>query len=652
MAEDWELDARSGVKKVEDAPNEKAYLEGEVSSFPYTTVLDPTVHTVEEALNKLFTNVLPVHQLDGAAHSVSGLTPGHFLKALSATTFGFAAHGLTYTDVGAAAAAHVHSGSDITSGTLGIGVIPTGSTNLTVCIGNDSRLSDARTPAAHQLDGALHTVSGLTTGHFLKATGATTFGFVAHGLTYSDVGAAAASHVHAAGDVTSGTFDVARIPTGNTSSTVCIGNDARLSDSRTPTAHVLDSASHTVSGLTTGHVLQALSATTFGFAVIPTHASRHVVGATDTVFPAAPTGSAKYLKSGTDGTLSWDAGSSTVAWDAITAPSGSQALSMGTNTSTWTYTSGFAVRFEDGKVGIGTNSPSYLFTLKALVNTVPLAIIGSGSGGAYVYDTSGHMKLALSASGGTTNVNLDTNGVSYLNGGYVGIGTASPGAKLQVNCSDVDTSIVSIISGLGASPGHSYGLYIYAGTNSSDYPLEVYRASDNASLLRVRGDGHIGIGKSAPLTTLHIRAQTGEGGTYYWSEGNAAGDVSGLVLQTSNNYQWHIENRGTADAPNNRLDFWLYDGATVYANLMSLIPSGYLGIGKATPSYSLDVNGAVGLVGASGGTYTGNSGSNENYDLGLRVNIGGTVYKVILFGIIGNTTGNAGGNMDVHLSPV
>ena len=46
---------------------------------------------------------------------------------------------------------------------------------------------------------------------------------------------ALASHTHAASDITSGTLDIARIPTGSTSSTVCIGNDARLSDTRTPT---------------------------------------------------------------------------------------------------------------------------------------------------------------------------------------------------------------------------------------------------------------------------------------------------------------------------------------------------------------------------------------------------------------------------------
>ena len=48
---------------------------------------------------------------------------------------------------------------------------------------------------------------------------------------------ASATHNHAATDITSGTLAFARIPTGTTSTTVCIGNDSRLSDARTPTAH-------------------------------------------------------------------------------------------------------------------------------------------------------------------------------------------------------------------------------------------------------------------------------------------------------------------------------------------------------------------------------------------------------------------------------
>ena len=68
-------------------------------------------------------------------------------------------------------------------------------------------------PSAHQLDSStFHTVSGLTAGHFLKALTVTTFGFAAHGLSYGDVGAAAASHNHAATDITSAILDAARIP--------------------------------------------------------------------------------------------------------------------------------------------------------------------------------------------------------------------------------------------------------------------------------------------------------------------------------------------------------------------------------------------------------------------------------------------------------
>ena len=63
----------------------------------------------------------------------------------------------------------------------------------------------------------------------------------------------------------SGTITVAY---GSTGTTACVGNDSRLSDNRTPTAHVLDSASHTVSGETPGNVMIATSATSFGFTTL------------------------------------------------------------------------------------------------------------------------------------------------------------------------------------------------------------------------------------------------------------------------------------------------------------------------------------------------------------------------------------------------
>lgn len=65
--------------------------------------------------------------------------------------------------------------------------------------------------------------------------------------TLAAAGVAAAVHYHDAADVTGGQFNIARIPTGTTASTVCIGNDARLSDARTPTSHT-----HAAADVTSG----------------------------------------------------------------------------------------------------------------------------------------------------------------------------------------------------------------------------------------------------------------------------------------------------------------------------------------------------------------------------------------------------------------
>lgn len=65
-------------------------------------------------------------------------------------------------------------------------------------------LTNARTPLEqnimdiHKLVGPLHNESGLTPGHFLKATSPAIFAFGAHGLLAADVGAAEAVHVHSA----------------------------------------------------------------------------------------------------------------------------------------------------------------------------------------------------------------------------------------------------------------------------------------------------------------------------------------------------------------------------------------------------------------------------------------------------------------------
>ena len=136
---------------------------------------------------------------------------------------------ISHTDVTAASASHTHAASDITSGTLdaarlplattiaagavivgtGLGVssgtvsVSYGTTSGTACQGNDSRLSDARTPTSHSHG---------------NITNAGAIGSTANLPIITTT----------SGVLTTGSF-------GTTAATFCEGNDSRLSDARTPT---------------------------------------------------------------------------------------------------------------------------------------------------------------------------------------------------------------------------------------------------------------------------------------------------------------------------------------------------------------------------------------------------------------------------------
>jgi hypothetical protein len=125
---------------------------------------------------------------------------------------------LTTDLAGKAASSHTHTIANVTglqtaldgkqaSGSYApaTGIAATAITGTAV-ITTDSRLSDARTPTAHN---------------------------------------------HDASAINAGTLAIARIPTGATATTVCIGNDSRLSDARTPTTHTHDDRYYTETEMNT-----------------------------------------------------------------------------------------------------------------------------------------------------------------------------------------------------------------------------------------------------------------------------------------------------------------------------------------------------------------------------------------------------------------
>ena len=110
-----------------------------------------------------------------------------------------------------------------------------GTTSGTACQGNDSRLSDARTPTAHTHALADIQQGGATSGQVLEWSGSVWAPATLSGGGGGTVTSVTAGDGLLGGTITaSGTIDCNFGTTGNT---VCEGNDQRLSDARTPTAH-------------------------------------------------------------------------------------------------------------------------------------------------------------------------------------------------------------------------------------------------------------------------------------------------------------------------------------------------------------------------------------------------------------------------------
>jgi len=110
------------------------------------------------------------------------------------------------------------------------------------------------------------------------------------------------------------------------------------------------------------------------------------------------------------------------------------------------YTSGRVIIKENGNVGIGTNNPTEKFMIKGdgarmtiSSNDHEVAMLGRRGSTAPNWDR-GYLRLKYDSA---NTVVLDTGGVSYLNGGNVGIGTTSPVYKLHTSIGNTDGGIAT-----------------------------------------------------------------------------------------------------------------------------------------------------------------------------------------------------------------
>jgi hypothetical protein len=273
-----------------------------------------------------------------------------------------------------------------------------------------------------------------------------------------------------------------------------------------------------------------------------------------------------------------------------------------------------AVRINSsGNVGIGTTSPTQLLSLAGTSANILLAgtsnsyttyNIGASNVG-YVGDANWIFAGSSSDFGirATSNLVFGIGATERLridSSGKVGIGTSSLTAQLDVFSAGAVTNIIASRSsstgqaylsacGNGATPsvgsfdiiqdGTSIG-YIY---NRANQPIIF--GTNNTERLRIDSSGRVGIGTSAPGTTLEVSAGGGSSPSLTGTGGNFA--ITQPSLLTS------LEFGGYGSAP---YGLWLQTKNKTGGSFPLILNplAGNVGIGTTSPGTTLDIAGATG----------------------------------------------------------
>jgi hypothetical protein len=244
-------------------------------------------------------------------------------------------------------------------------------------------------------------------------------------------------------------------------------------------------------------------------------------------------------------------------------------------------------------IGAGGTDVNILPRLRLL--TSPYAFLASRVSGAGVV-TATNLAPALS------NALWTANGANiYRSGGNVGIGTATPGASLEV------AGGIRARGGAPGGGGANNNGYAFSG-NSGDDDSGMFSSADGTlqfftdSVERLRiASGNVVIGTTTPSDILHVRS------AYPRVRAESSGSGYAGFLSKNSNAEWFAGIEGGAS-------YWqLYENSPSFGARLVVASGGNVGIGTTAPAVRLDVNGTMrvnnGLVGAPANGEFGNNGT-------------------------------------------
>jgi hypothetical protein len=244
----------------------------------------------------------------------------------------------------------------------------------------------------------------------------------------------------------------------------------------------------------------------------------------------------------------------------------------------------------EGLVGIGTTGPDRLLHINGNTSTTtPLQKVqNTGIGDAVteyrVTGASWYVGIDNSDSD-KFKIGQDPLGTSdrfiIADGGYIGIGTNSPGDKLHVYASGYDANIRLTDAGVANA---DWSLLASSGTTTAIFRL--YNRATATTCTTWTTDGKVGIGTTSPTTLLHLSSTYNGGATgqmHMTSNGTEGGTIT--FEKTSGTAQKYKFGLGT-----NQL--FVYN-ETAGNQPFTITSSGNVGIGATNPSKKLTVDGRM-----------------------------------------------------------